>query len=58
MASLVFFDGEALTLVFGLENFLLPGPLAYAQQDDVLLIASSSFELRCYQFTDVAVTAL
>ena len=52
--KLSFFDGEALTLVFGLENFLLPGPLAYAQHDDVLLIASSSFELRCYQFTDVA----
>lgn len=52
--KLSFYDGEVLTLVFRLENVLLPGPLAYAQQDDVLLIASSSFELRCYQFTDVA----
>ena len=52
--NLSFYDGEVLTLVFRLENVLLPGPLAYAQQDDVLLIASSSFELRCYQFTDVA----
>ena len=52
--KLSFFEGEVFFSVFSVDDAFLPGPVAYAQHDDLLLTCSSSFELRCYKFISIS----
>ena len=36
-----------------LDDFMLPGPIAYSQQNDSLLLVNSAMEVQCFKFNDL-----
>jgi hypothetical protein len=51
--ALFFFDREQQLYQIQLPDFLIPGPLIYAQKIDSLVVANTNLELECYRYTSL-----
>jgi len=52
--QLTVYEQETFTFSRFLHNFLLPGPLCYAQKIDSFVTCNSSFEVECYKYQVLA----
>lgn len=51
--ALFFFEGDKQLFQIQLPDFLIPGPLIFAQAIDSVVLANTNLELECYRYTSL-----
>ena len=53
IGALFFYESEVMLFQIQLPDFLIPGPLIYAETIDSLVITNSNLEIECYRYSSL-----